>query len=265
MGLLLLASAPASALDDSAPPAPPEMTVDRPDFTESASIVPAGWVQLEGGFLSWRDPDSRSFAAPLALLRLGLARRFELRLEHDGLLIDSPLDPRTRARHTGVADLIAGAKLQFCDETRLRPALAVLAYVSLPAGSSYFSSGGYDPLVKFAWQKSLPGGFDAGGNFNFTWRTAPSPWVSERAASLSVGHDLARKVSGYAEVYRLSASGGDPARTVANAGLSFAVRSNLQFDVEAGHTVASRVSGWFVGAGFALRAPLTGRARKRRP
>jgi hypothetical protein len=62
----------------------PEMVTDRPDFTESASVVPRGRVQLEAGYTYARDEDAGVLAAhsyPEALARIGVVDdRLELRL-----------------------------------------------------------------------------------------------------------------------------------------------------------------------------------------
>ncbi|MCZ6506947.1 MAG: hypothetical protein O7A04_02700, partial [Acidobacteria bacterium] len=58
-----------------------ELITDRPDFTESAVVVPAGSIQIEGG-LTWVDDGGSqgTLSGPEILLRWGLGDRFELRI-----------------------------------------------------------------------------------------------------------------------------------------------------------------------------------------
>lgn len=54
---------------------------DRPDFTESTSTVHPGEVQAEGRYTFSQVSDERSSAAGELLVRIGVTRRAELRLE----------------------------------------------------------------------------------------------------------------------------------------------------------------------------------------
>ena len=50
----------------------PDMVTDRPDQTESATVVPRGLLQVEMGYLFARDGDVDGYAVPGTLFRLGL-------------------------------------------------------------------------------------------------------------------------------------------------------------------------------------------------
>jgi hypothetical protein len=79
--LLAAAALPASAQE-------PELESDRPDFTESAVVVPGGSVQLEGGG-TWLHGDGGRdlLSGPELLLRWGVSRSVELRLVAPDLLL----------------------------------------------------------------------------------------------------------------------------------------------------------------------------------
>ena len=269
LALALFAQPPAAAPGDRPADPPEEFSADRPDFTESTSTVARGAMQLEGGFLatahaltggSWH-----SISAPLALLRIGLTRRLELRLGEEGFKRETSSSGDVRERHSGYADTSVGMKVRLLREGPLRPAVSVVASLSLPVGSSYFSSGSPDPEVKLAWSKSLPRGFDAGGNLNFGWRTGGPRWASERAASLSVSHRLFAGFRAYTEIYRASPVEADEAaHVVLDGGVSRPLGVDAQIDAEVGHTLRARTPGWFLGVGFAIRRPLPAFFRHRR-
>ena len=67
----------------------PDLVTDRPDITESSAVVGRGVWQLESGISFERDGSgsdgSRVFSAPMALVRLGVSDRLELRIGADGL------------------------------------------------------------------------------------------------------------------------------------------------------------------------------------
>lgn len=241
------------------PPDPPEeLSSDRPDFTESTDTIARGVMQLEGGFLATSDAlaggSSHGISLPLALLRIGLNRRLELRLGVDGFERQTSFAGGLRQRHSGFADTSVGMKARLIREGSLRPAVSLVALLSLPVGSRYFSSGSFDPEFKLAWSKSFPRGFDAGGNFNFGWRTGGPRWASERAASLSVGHKIPAGLRAYTEVYRTSPVAGDEAaHVVLDGGLTRLIGANAQIDAEVGHTLGARTPGWFLGVGFVVR------------
>lgn len=67
-------------------PLAPKLITDRPSFSESANIMEPGWVQYEGGYLSkWSTELQVTQLTSIShewenALRVGLTRRFELRL-----------------------------------------------------------------------------------------------------------------------------------------------------------------------------------------
>jgi hypothetical protein len=136
------------------------------------------------------------------------------------------------------------------DEGQLVPAFAVIAALSVPDGSAYFTSGTHNRMLELCWSKSLPAGFDAGGNVNFQWGEV------EHAVSLSIGHKLGHRLRAYWETYRISPIEGDEAlHWIFNTGITKQIGKRTQVDVEVGHTLNARTPLWFVGAGFALRFP----------
>ena len=237
---------------------PEEISADRPDFTESTDTVGRGTVQFEGGWLwtshSLQEGLSETMTVPQGLLRIGLARRAELRLASDGLVRESAYRNGLWEHNLGGADLAIGAKIVLSEEHRFLPALSVIGALSLPVGSDRFSSGGRDPFVKLCWDKALPEGFDAGGNVNVRLYTFGPGTSVEGAVSLSVGHRLWGGLHGFWEVYRISPIAGDEAaHAIADTGLSRLLGKNAEIDVAVGHTLNARTPSWFVGVGFAMR------------
>jgi len=83
-----------------------ELVTDRPDFTESAIVIPAKTVQIESGFTWIDESTSEALSGPEVLVRWGLSERLELRIG-----LPDWVDPRGGS--SGVGDSSIGAKFQF--------------------------------------------------------------------------------------------------------------------------------------------------------
>lgn len=237
----------------------PELVTDRPDFTESSDVVGRGIVQLEMGttFESNRtagDQD-RTMSTPLALARIGVSKRLELRFSTDGFVLDSLRTGFGQATTKGQADLEVGAKfvLSTGDATRGFQ-MAVIPMASLPTGSDAMSSNTVDPTVKFTWAKDLPKDFGLSGNYNVSRLGDELGRYTEHALSLSLGHDLMGGWGGYWETYGFMPQGrpGSAAWTV-NTGVTHGIGGNAQVDLEVGRGVTAAAPDWFVGVGLGLR------------
>jgi hypothetical protein len=259
-GMLVAAMAASGPVADDSnavkPPAPPaaergELVTDRPDFTESSLVVGKGIWQLETGAIYGGEGTARAFAAPQALLRVGVSRTFELRFGTTGVVAE-----RAGAgfeNTVGGADFELGAKLTLLDEDKHGIAMPVIPIVSFPTGNA-FSSGGVDPRVKVTWARDLPSGFALSGNVNVMSQTEGDARVTRGAWSFSLGHDLFFGWGGYAEVFGFSSleQGGGQAVTI-NGGLTHGIGPDRQFDITVGKGVSDAADDWFVSAGFLLR------------
>jgi outer membrane putative beta-barrel porin/alpha-amylase len=240
--------------------AQPPITPDRPDYTEGTDVVAPGVVQFESGVTyEGRTRDgvaSRSVTAPVALVRIGLLPRVEMRLGADGFLSENAGGVRT----SGYSDFELSTKLQLLDQHEAGIDLAVITLVSLPTGANGFSSGGIDPTLKIAWGRDIPAGFDVSGNINFASVTDDLGRFGQRAVSVSFGHDLLAGFGGFIEAYSFTPmEGGERSGVTLDWGVSHLIGRDFQFDVEAGRGLTGAAPDWFVGAGFALRGRPTSR------
>jgi hypothetical protein len=115
----------------------PDLVTDRPDFTESAVVVPLGRVQVEGGVSFIDNGPVDSASGPELLVRWTPLSRFELRFGAPDYVTTDDAD--------GFADPSLGAKVQLGPFARWD--LGVIATASLPIGDDAFSSGTVDPEV----------------------------------------------------------------------------------------------------------------------
>ncbi len=252
--LLLSLSLVAFSQETSTSPKIGELVTDRPDFTESAEVVPKGWLQWESGFQFDRSGTSRGYTFGAPLLRFGISKKFELRLATDGVVGQRESgDPLLR----GMADSSIGFKYKIVDESKWFPSFSAIPAVSLPSGHSAFSSGKADPGVKFALGKDVPLGFSVSSNINYNSLSDGIGRYNQSAVTLSVGHAFGERFAGYWELYSFNHDERNSGRmTVFQSGVTTAVGQNAQLDVSVGRRLTSVGPDWLVSFGWATRHPL---------
>ena len=229
----------------------PELVTDRPDQTESATVVPRGLLQVETGYLFARDGGVDSFAVPGTLFRIGLGGRTELRLGHAGVM-------GAQGRR-GAGDSEIGTKVNLIPQADgWRPELALLGGLSLPTGGRGFSSGGTDPSFLVAFAHGLGPGISLGYNAGAAWDSSPDR--ADRAASvvysLALGIGLTDRLGAFIEVFGDRQVTDEVAAAVsADAGLTFLLTDILQFDVSVGRGLRGPADDLFVGTGLSVRLP----------
>lgn len=242
-----------------------ELVTDRPDFTESSNVVGKGVMQFETGssieFDGTGDAHSRTVTLPLALMRLGVSKRLELRLSGDGGIFTTYGQGTSRFRTNAASDMEVGAKWVFLDREASGFAMAVIPMMSLPIGSAVSSSGSLDPTVKLTWAKSLPSGFELSGNYNVARLRDDLGRYSEQAHSVSLGHDIGAGFGMYWEGYGFITSGRPyGAAWTLNTGITHGIGGNTQLDLEIGRGVTAAAPDWFVGVGMGIRTAALRRA-----
>ncbi|MGC4082713.1 MAG: transporter [Vicinamibacterales bacterium] len=255
VALLLLVSSTAHAQSDQSTP---EFVTDRPGYTETTSIVGRGFVQFEMGttFEANRvlDAEDRTLSTPLALVRLGLSRRVELRASTDGYILDWLRGGTVSSTTTGEADFEIGTKVMLTNGSWNGVRMALLPMVSLPTGSKDMSSGTFDPTIKFCWETDLPRRFSLSGNVNVMRLDDDRGRLTEQVVTLSLGRDLLRGWSGYWEVFGFIPRNrpGTAAWTL-DTGVTHPIGGNAQLDVEVGHGTTTAATDWSIGVGVGLR------------
>ena len=229
----------------------PELVTDRPDQTESATVVPRGLLQVETGYLFTREGDVDSHAAPGTLFRIGLGGRTELRLGHAGVM-------GTEGRR-GAGDSELGAKVNLIPQAAgWRPELAILGGLSLPTGHHVFSSGGADPSFLVAFAHELRPRLSLGYNAGAAWNSSPDRADRDASVvySLALGIGLTDRLGAFIEVFGdRQVTGAVATAASADAGLTFLVTDILQLDVSVGRALRGPANDVFAGAGLSLRLP----------
>ncbi len=239
----------------------PELVTDRPDQTESSSVVGPGYVQFEGGW-TYSENDGgvevRTNAIPEILLRIGLVERLELRLGFSGYVWE---DVDTGEDNEGLGDTEVGTKLLLREEGGFLPGAAFLTRLSLPTGESGFSSERADPSFAFLFSHTLTDRLSFGYNMGAVWGAEEDDSGNRHTLSVfrytaTLGVGLMERLGGFVEVFGdvpLSASGG-PANLF-DGGFTYLIFDNFQIDVASGVGLSHEADDWFITTGATYRFP----------
>lgn len=222
-----------------------ELITDRPDFTESAVVVPARSIQIEGGW-TWLDEggSQETLSGPEILVRWGLGDRFELRI---GL----PDHVEPRRGPSGLGDASIGAKWQL-GPTAGGWDVGLIGTLSLPTGDPGFTSDEADPDVIFTVGRELAGGWSFGTQVNAGRQTDGDRHLNAVGGTLVLGRGLSERVGMFLELAAEDVEGADTS-VLAHHGYTLLARPGLQFDVHVAVGLTAGAPNTLVGAGLSWR------------
>ena len=260
----------------------PELVTDRPDLTESSSVVPEGTVQMEMGWSMERvSSPSEELTAhhfPEALARIGIYERFELRLGWDGGQWQDLDINGENVNSSGAGDMYLGTKIALWGENGGLPETAVILGTSVPTGSdcqaadrlgnrkycgsfNLYTSNRFDPSAILAMSKTLNDRLSLGWNLGTVWVTEREDsgdldTFPRGIYSVALGISATERLGFFAEFFGDTSLRGDsrPTNSV-DGGATFLLLPNLQLDVSAGKGISSESPDWFAGAGISFRLP----------
>lgn len=227
------------ALDD-------PIVTDRPDFTESSSVVPLGMLQLESGFTFQRIPGGSVLSGPELLIRKSSGPKAEVRLG----LPDYNVLGASGARAAGWSDVYVGAKVQIGPLAN-GDGLALIPAISVPSGNDDFSSGSLDPELKVCWSRELSEVWALSGMLYGLWTTEDGRRTGVLQTTLSFGRKLSEKSGAFFE-YVGTFQRARPEH-LAHIGMTFQPDSNRQWDIHAGVPVSGPNRLPFLAAGYSVR------------
>lgn len=225
----------------------PEIQTDRPDATECPFIVPAGYIQWEGGF-SYERPSAGEIAMfhPSSLARVGLTENLEFRLTVE----------LTTVRHgddvtTGLIPISAGWKIHIMEENGWLPQTAFIHHLTFPRLSSpAFRTSHITPSFRFAMQHTLSNESTLGYNVGAEWNDDdPDPTF---LYTLSAGWSLFDRAGAFVEMIAFAPAHSAMAHTLAG-GCTFLAAMNVQLDVSGGVGLSGDAPDFFVATGLSFR------------
>ena len=218
---------------------------DRPDKTESATLVPAGMVQVEGGATTERSGAVHSVTIGELLVRVGVHPMLEVRIE--------PLT-HTRVSSGGVPpvggfeDLAVGVKtplLRIAKKAQFIPDVSLLLATSLPTGHRAFRADAAEPEAVLAAHWGLSEALGFGANMTARRGAEDDQRYWERGASATLGLSVSDRLGSYVEWYGTRDERDPSATHVVNGGLTYKLSSDFQLDARAGR--GTNQNGGFLG------------------
>ena len=225
------------------------IVTDRPDFTESATVVGAKARQLETGLTLARGPGSQNLSGPEALLRLGIGSRTELRLGLPNL--NQSRQGGASAR--GIGDTYVGAKLQL-GPLRDGTDVALIPALWLPTGARGFTSRAADPEFKLCVGRTLGGAFSLSGMLYVSNPTDPETRHRDTTlqATLSLGQSLRPGVALFYELVHTDPRFG-AAERLFHTGIAWQPSPLQQWDIHGGFDVGGFARNAFLGLGYSRK------------
>lgn len=232
-----------------------KIDTDRPDQTESAFTVPAGWLQGELGFVKERNNSVfhplNIWTLPTLLTRLGLSKRLELRLitEYE----------RWGDEHRLYEDTIGflapqlGIKVNLVKAKGLIPQISLIAHTGFNSlGSRFTNRHGsfFSPNFRFTLQNSITDDFAIGYNFGAEWEDTHEPpvWLY----TFAPGFNLGEKWYAYIEAFGFFYKDYAPSHSL-DGGIAYYINDNLKADVSAGIGLSENAPDNYVSVGLSWR------------
>ena len=234
---------------------------DRPDFTESATTVGRGVVQLETGYTYLFDEEHGEKTAghsfPEPLLRVGLlAEWLEFRIGWN-YAEEKGIGPGGSTVETGSEDLYLGLKLGLTPQEGILPEMALIPQMTVPVGDPPFTADEVLPGLNwvYGWEISdciaLAGSTHANGAIDdVTGRR-----YLEMGQSMVIGYSLLDRLGAFTEWFAFFPYSADTAKPehYFDGGFTFSVTNDLQLDVRAGLGLNDAAGDYFVGTGSIVR------------
>jgi hypothetical protein len=227
--------------------------------------VPSGHWQLETGWTFARDQgggtSTESHELPGTLLRVGVARAWELRFGWSGLIREEIGAGGRSATSEGTGDGELGAKVYLRGERGAAPEMALLFGTSVPIGEDDRSSERFDPSLRLSLAHTLTDRLSLGYNLGLEWETStPAPGerhtLSRALYTLALGIGLTERTGAFVELFGDlgGSAGGGPAHSF-DGGFTWLLKDTVQLDAAGGVGLSDAADDWFVGLGISLRFP----------
>jgi hypothetical protein len=236
-----------------------ELITDRPDITESASIIHPGWLQIETGFALLQDNfledavinDLKIYNLAGTLLRYGVSSSVELRAGA-AYRIHELTKGVTDNSITGISDLLIGTKVALIKDETDEPKLSVLFHLFLPFGQRLFRSKTVEPQIILSSFNNLGDNFTLSYNAGGRWNLEDD--IAAYVLSLAGGFSIIGNLSGFAEIFGEFSNLITPAYFF-DGGFTYLLERNFQLDISSGFGILNSSSFWFISTGFSVRIP----------
>lgn len=220
---------------------------DRPDLTESAFTVPAGYFQLEAGILrTVINKTTQLNLHPTLLFKYGVSSSFEFRL-----ITDLASYQNNGTNKFLLLPIAVGMKIAISEEKGIIPKTAFIGHLKIPTGGdSDLASTYFAPSFRFTMQHTLSEKISLGYNLGTEWSGVTAEpvfiYTITSAISLSPSWGAYLELFGYAPQFNRAEHSFD-------GGFTYLLNNNCLADLSFGLGLTSNAPNYFISAGFSFR------------
>ena len=219
------------------------LVTDRPDVAESALTVGRGRAQIETGVTFSRSGGVDTISLP-TLLRLGLSKKWEFRIESDTLNFQDP-------GRSFFSDTSLGAKVNFLESDKSN--LGLLFNLNIPIGPEELR-GTVDPSLALLWDQSLVGDLSLGVNTGLALSGEGDQRFVQFSWATSFSHPVTEKTNAYVEFFGEGPEiAGGAVQTAVDGGFTYLLNPDSQLDISYARGLSQGGFDWSLGAGFSQR------------
>jgi hypothetical protein len=224
-----------------------QISTDRPDQTESPSIVPAGFLQNEHGISFITGQTFKSFGLISTLFRYGINENFECRVTVDPFIMKYEGDGDSV--HSGIAPISVGIKSKLIEGSRFLPSLSFIAGIQLNRIASEKEKTNYPGIAaRFSASNQLLDQWSIGYNFGIEWdgiQTNPA-YVYTFTSAFTLNEQLGC----FVEVF--GAFNNSLSEHQVDGGFTFLANINCQFDISGGYNLNTEQVFGGIGAAYRI-------------
>ena len=237
----------------------PKLVTDRPDQTESASIVPIDFLQIEMGFSYQQQKftdglikvENNNLVLGGTLLRYGVSPRIEFCLGGEYFSGQNFLDDK-KSTIQGMQNIMIGAKYQVRYNENILTNAAILVQCIIPAGNEKLRPNKFTPEIRFILEQEINDRISLGVNLGTEEIRDVGKYFYSYTASVEV--ELNERINSFFEIYGTMKEGFFPNNNY-DCGISYMHTKNIQIDLSVGTTLNSDISDWSGGIGISVRIP----------
>ncbi|MCX5662558.1 MAG: transporter [Planctomycetota bacterium] len=247
------------------------MSTDRPDSTESPYTVDAGHIQVEASFVEYardtRTPDrsqSESLDVLPTNLKLGLLNNVDLQFVLTPYTHERTHDAAGAAETAeGFPDPLVRLKINLWGNDSGDTALALMPFIKVPGGDHEVGNGHVEGGLIIPLGLTLPADFSLTVMVEFDAVYDPEGAAGDNTGggyyldfvhTASLGHDLVGDLAGFIEYVGVVGTHGSPGyRASFDAGLTYALTPDIQFDVAVNFGLTRPAEDLRVLAGISIR------------
>jgi Putative MetA-pathway of phenol degradation len=226
---------------------------DRPDQTESAFLVPPGWLQFELGFNKHGSNDTfpQEYFLPTLLSKYGINKYVELRLITTVQSVKAYTPAKGDYWDKGLQPVQIGAKLHIAKAKGLFPQTALIFHFALPRMASVTKRiNRLAPNFRFTMQSGITDNMALGYNLGAEWDgfSSTPAWIYTFAPGFNIG----KRWYGYVEAFGSVKKNEKPQHSV-DAGIAWYANNDVKIDFSGGKSLNENALPWYVAVGASAR------------